>query len=78
MENENSLHNLKQFKKKTYLIHKTWSDILSVIIIIVFKSMWWIDDAAWIANFRFPLKSMAAKMFPALPAHEQPSILGIW
>ena len=31
-----------------------------------------------IANLRFPLKSVAGKTFPAIPAHAQPAILRIW
>ena len=33
---------------------------------------------AWIANYRFPLKSVVGKMFPTFPAHAQPVILRIW
>ena len=33
---------------------------------------------ARIANQRFPLKSVAGKTFPALPAYAQPAILRIW
>ena len=33
---------------------------------------------AGIANYRLPLKSVAAKTFPAFPAHAQPAILRIW
>ena len=33
---------------------------------------------AGIANQRFPLKSVAGKMFPASPAHVQTAILRIW
>ena len=31
-----------------------------------------------IANLRFPLKSVAGKMFPAFLAHVQPALLRIW
>ena len=31
-----------------------------------------------IANYRFPLKSVAGKTFPAFPVHAQPAILCIW
>ena len=31
-----------------------------------------------IANWRFPLKSVAGKPIPAFPAHAQPAILRIW
>ena len=33
---------------------------------------------AGIANYRLPLKLMAAKTFPAFPAHAQRAILRIW
>ena len=33
---------------------------------------------AGIANWRFPLTSVAGKTFPAFPAHAQPAILRIW
>ena len=33
---------------------------------------------AGIANWWFPLKSVAGKMFPAFTAHAQPTILRIW
>ena len=33
---------------------------------------------AGIANWRFPMKSVAGKTFPAFPAHAQPAILHIW
>ena len=33
---------------------------------------------AGIASYRFPLKSVAGKTFPAFPAHAQPAILRIW
>ena len=33
---------------------------------------------AGIANWRFPLKSVARKTFPTFPVHAQPAILRIW
>ena len=33
---------------------------------------------AGVANWRFPLKSVAGKTFPAFPAHAQHAILRIW
>ena len=33
---------------------------------------------AGIANYRWPLKSVAGKTFPAFPVHAQSSILRIW
>ena len=33
---------------------------------------------AGIANWRFPLKSVAGKTFPTFPVHAQPAILRIW
>ena len=44
---------------------------------------WHVRDAravmhVGIANWRFPLKSVAGNTFPAFPVHAQPAILRIW